>query len=119
MADGKREDELVQLETHYIKSQFFRVVLAEGAFGGVSPRGNITFSFYNERYPIPQKTAVELRHVEGSQFQSTGPERITEARTGTIREVETQVTMSVENATAFHQWLGEQLKNLQQQGGNE
>jgi hypothetical protein len=42
-------------EVHYIKSKDFRVIYAEGAWGGPSPHGMIAFSLYNERPPIPIK----------------------------------------------------------------
>ena len=42
-----------ELPIHYVKSNFFRVVCADGAWGGFSPGGRLIINFYNERAPIP------------------------------------------------------------------
>ena len=41
------------LKADYIKSNLFRVVVADGAFGGLTPRGNIHIDFWSERRAIP------------------------------------------------------------------
>jgi hypothetical protein len=100
-----------QLEFDYIKSNFFRVVYVDGVFGGISPRGMMAFAFYNERAPIPRKTAVTM--VDGIPQFGPGPtsaERVIDTRTGIVREVETEVVMSIESAEALHRWLGEKIE---------
>jgi hypothetical protein len=95
------------IEFHYIKSSFFRVVYAEGAYGGLTPRGKIYFSLYNERPAIPRRT--EMQFSEDGET-AVGPERITDTRGGIVREVEAEILMDVSAAVEFHNWLGERIQ---------
>jgi hypothetical protein len=102
----------VKLKYNYIKSNFFRVIYAEGAYGGINPRGNINFSFYNERNAIPQLTELDVESNEAGLVVSSGVEKPTQARDGIVRELEVEVSMSLDTAIAFHDWLGARIKIL-------
>jgi hypothetical protein len=88
----------------YIKSNAFRVIFADGAYGGATPRGNIQFSFYNERNAIPQEAEIELIGGEVSS------ERITRTRGGMVREVEVNVVLSLQSAREFKDWLEKRIE---------
>jgi hypothetical protein len=91
-----------------IKSPHFRVIFAEGAFGGISPGGHINMALFNERFPLP--THVEYV-VEGGQLGA----EILDARIGRdgiIREVETEVVMTLDGAKKLHTWLGKKIADL-------
>ncbi len=92
---------------HYIKSNFFRVVHADGAIGGITPAGNIFMSLYSERGAIPQ---IMIHDV--SESGELGPERIGEraGREGIVREVDIGVEMSPAAAMALITWLQEKLE---------
>ena len=87
----------------FIKSSQFRVIYVEGAYGGLSPRGRISFALYNERTPIPRATEVGLD--QAGKFEET----LTDSRTGIVREVEAQVTMGIEEAAELARWLSERV----------
>lgn len=92
-----------------IKSHYFRVIWAEGAFGGVSPSGHINMSLFNERFPLPT-------HVEHTLAKDgLGPEIQTARvqRDGIVREVETEVVLSLNAAKRLHAWLGEKIAALE------
>ncbi len=93
-----------QIQFHYVKSNFFRVVYSEGAYGGLSPAGHIVINFYNERAPIPlmQTQAV---NPDGS----LGPVITAEGRTGILREIEVAVTMEINNARELQKWLADKI----------
>jgi hypothetical protein len=59
MADTKKPSDAEdhRLPFHFRKSSLFRVIHADGAYGGISPNGNIHFALYNERFPIPKITS--------------------------------------------------------------
>jgi len=96
-----------------IKSNYFRVVYAEGAWGGVTPKGDISFALYNERHALPQVTRLELKEVPGG-LQAAAPEEILERKEGVVREVEVQVVMNLGSAISFHEWLGQKIKEGQE-----
>lgn len=103
----------ISVQYNMIKSNFFRVVYADGAWGGVTPRGMIGFSFYNERQAIPKVTTVDLKSGDGVNFATVTEEKLIEGRTGVVRELEVEVLMDVNTAVMFHKWLGEKIAERQ------
>jgi hypothetical protein len=93
-----------KIELHYLKSTHYRVVHADGVYGGVTPRGLIHVNFFSERHPIPQK--VTHRVTPDSKL---GDEIEREGRSGLIREVEVGAVIDVEVAKSFVQWLQEKI----------
>lgn len=93
-----------------LKSNFFRVIQVDGAFGGVSPHGQLRVVLFNERFPIP----THLEHV----LEPGGAlgEEVRAARNGrnaVVRELECEVVMTLESAKVIHGWLGEKIKDLE------
>jgi hypothetical protein len=90
---------------NYIKSNYFRVIHADGAIGGFTPKGEMFVSLYSERPPLPD---VTVQAIENGQL---GPE-ILEQRRGTegiLREVEVGVVMDLNVAKALVVWLMERI----------
>jgi hypothetical protein len=78
----------------YIKSQYFRVVHADGAIGGSTPSGHIHLALFSERPAIPRRlVAPVLNGVLGDPL----PEE-TVVREGMIRELDIDLMMSVSAA---------------------
>ncbi len=99
-----------EISIHYIKSNTFRVIYAEGAHGGLSPNGKIQMGLYNERQPIPQQTQHAIEQV-GKHAVKVGKEIVEKriGRTGVVREVETEILMDVGAAKLIGQWLLDQV----------
>lgn len=109
---------LAPLEVHYIKGNFFRVVHANGVFGGITPKNEIQMDFFSERWAIPQVVRYELSQtaeIEGGQFQqlSLGNEIDREGKDGAVREVEVGVTVSLETAKSMLNWLKKNVEQLE------
>jgi hypothetical protein len=96
----------------YIKSQYFRVIHADGVMGGPTPQGSLHFAFYAERPPLPRRVVhkVTPEGMLGDQI----PER-TVTRDALIREMDVDVVMRLEVAEQFHTWLGQRLQEMKQQ----
>jgi hypothetical protein len=107
----KSDDQLPSsIALHYIKSNYFRVVHADGAMGGFTPRGQLFFSLYSERAPLPDTT---VQAIEQGQL---GKE-IVEMRQGSqgiLRELEVGVVMDVNVAKSLVTWLEERIKIAEQ-----
>jgi hypothetical protein len=99
------------LDAHYQKSNFFRVIHADGVFGGPSLRGLINMAFYSERIPYPRQTRIPI--VDGV----PGAEEMVETKTGLLRELEVNVVMDIAAAASFHAWLGQKIADTQKQLG--
>ena len=85
---------------HYLKASDYRSIHADGAFGGITPSGEIFCSFYIERPAIPQTIQQELGPdgVLGKEVART-------QKHGVIREVPCGITMNLRTAEAVSAWL--------------
>ena len=106
LADNNKDK---RLRFHFIKSNSFRVVHADGAYGGITPHGYIHMALFNERIPIPQETE-HIIGPDGTLGDEVEESRI--ARTGVIREVEVDVIMNLNTATALYDWLEKKISIL-------
>lgn len=108
-----QENEQVDAQTEivfsYFKSNFFRVVHADGAWGGLSPRGDIHISFYNERAAIPDSSKVV---VSGKTGQALKPEEFV-ASSRYVREMEIDVIVDLATAIQLRKWLDDKIKVLE------
>jgi predicted polyphosphate/ATP-dependent NAD kinase len=93
-----------------IKSNLFRVISADGIFGGLTPRGNLFMSFFSERLPIPERI-VHLLTPEGKVGEEVLAER--ESKDGVIREVEVGVAVDLDTAKALVVWLQDKIKQAE------
>ena len=105
-ADPSRPSKLV---FHYIKSNFFRVVFADGFIAGPQVAGGIHLEAYNTRTTIPERVTHELSE------KGLGPEieaeRIT--KRDLIREVECEIIMPLDTAKQLAQLLTARVEMLE------
>lgn len=93
----------VKLDYHFIKSNYFRVIHADGVWGGLTPRHDVQMAFFNERQPIPQKTTVQ---VTGNELKESSRQ----GRIGIVREMEVEVVFNIETAKAMRAWLDQMIE---------
>jgi|SRR5271168_3140613 len=105
---------IVKAKINFIKSPAFRVIHADGMFGGPTPRGDLFIGFYSERFPIPTSVYHEIKPT-GELGEEIREER--EGRTGVIREVEFGVNCDLEVVKAFSGWLQDKIKEIEQLKG--
>lgn len=106
MTDNGSEEK--RLDFHFIKSNQFRVISIDGAWGGPEPRGKmIGVSVYSERNAIPLKVTHEL-----DEAGRMGRELGRSGRSGIVREIEAHLVMTPETARSFANWLNEKADLL-------
>jgi len=93
----------------YVKSNFFRVIHADGAWGGLSPRGDIHIAFYNERAAIPDHSSFRV----SSDGKVVEPEKF-EAESELVREVEIDVVVDLTTAKSLRTWLDLRIRALEE-----
>jgi hypothetical protein len=91
----------------YIKSNYFRVVHADGVFGGFTPQGNIFFSVFSERAPLPD---VTFQAVEDGRLGKELIEHRQGGTDGVVRELEVGLTMNLTVAKSLADWLKERIE---------
>lgn len=94
----------------FIKSEYFRVIHADGAIGGPTPQGHIHVAFYSERPPLPRRIVQPI--TPAGILGEAIPEK-TVMRDAIVREVDVDVMMTYPVALQLHQWLGQKLEDLQ------
>jgi hypothetical protein len=92
---------------HYIKSNHFRTIHVNGAFGGFSPDGSLFLSVYSERPVLPDVT-VQAIESDGQ----LGKEIIEQRKglQGVVRELEAGLAMDIRTAKGIVDWLNERIK---------
>ncbi len=96
------------VEIHYMKSNHFRVIHADGAVGAITPRGLVHMTLYSERAAIP-KRGFRAISVDGQSLES---EEFTETIGGVVRELEVDVLMDKAIVLQIRDWLTRRLDEL-------
>jgi hypothetical protein len=105
------EGGLDRVKFDYIKSNFFRVVHADGVFGGITPRLDIQMDVWSERQAIPKEVVHELR-PDGTLGEEMREERV--VRDAIVREVEVGVVIDVGLAKSMINWLQEKIERIEE-----
>ena len=103
----EEEKDTSLIDIQYVKSSGFRVIHADGAIGGVTPKAFIHFALYNERASLP--TRAEQRIGEDGKLQ---PHEVKKGGQGITRELEVDVLMNLSAAESLRDWLDERIGEL-------
>ena len=101
MSTRKRPE---RIRFDYVRSPFFRVVHSNGAWGGITPRQELSVTFYSERESPPRQITHQVTPQGG-----LGREVSREGTNGIQREYEVEVLMSMEEAVNLHRWIGDKI----------
>lgn len=97
-----------KIKFDFIKSNYFRTIHADGVWGGVNGHLDIAMAFYSERPAIPQQITMPVENGKlGNELED---KRV--GRDAVIRDVEIAVTMNVEVARSFRQWLDDRIRAI-------
>ena len=102
-------DSPASISFDYIKSNFFRVVRVDGAYGGIGPKANtIQMALFSERQAIPKKETYTVKKGRLADLQSK------EGRDAIIREVEIEAIVDIDTAKVIREWLDNKIQTLEQ-----
>lgn len=106
MSNDKKE-----IKFKYVFPDNYNPTYCNGAYGGVSTTGEIIANFYLERMPIP-KYVTNLVNPDGTLggVAEISPENYEQT---VIRYISTGVVLNEESAKSFYEWLGLQIKELE------
>lgn len=106
---GEREQVPSTLSFRFVKGQFFRAVHVDGAFGGLSPKGDyIHMTVFNERVALPNKIVNKAVGGEGASV-TVGEEISREVEGDYVREFESELIMDLEVAKRIRTWLDDKI----------
>jgi hypothetical protein len=99
------------LKIKYIYSKEYNPKYANGAYGGISPKGEITINFYFERLGLPVSQTFDIsqekKHGKEISFE---PEDLQKSM---IRFVDTGVILNLDTAKEIISWLSEKVELLE------
>lgn len=111
MAEENGGDTRSKVTYHYIKSNAFRVIHADGVQGGLTPNLKVQMALFNERMPIPRQIVHNVKSGPGEGSFELGDEVERSVRDGIVREVEAEVLMDPIVAERVANWLLEKVKD--------
>lgn len=98
-----------QIQFHYKKSNLFRVIHSDGAWGGLTPELDVFFTFFNSRPPIPEMLVQKID--DDGKLGDEIPE-LGISKKGIVREVEVGVVMKSEDVQNLIIFLQDRLANI-------
>jgi hypothetical protein len=98
-----------EVKFDYLKGNFFRVVHADGVFGGPTPNQQIAVTFFSERLAIPQQTAQAVK-PDGTLGDEIVEKRV--SRDAVVRELEVCVMVGLPVAIKLQEWLGKHIEQI-------
>lgn len=105
----KEKDEAQKrIKFRYIFPDQYNPVFANGAYGGVTPQGEIVVNFYLERSGLPHSVTHVLN--PDSTLGKEVEKEPQDVPTTYVRFVTNGVVLTVQGARAIHQWLGQQIE---------
>lgn len=95
----------------------YNPVYANGAHGGIGPRGELVINFYMERFPLPYEERIGF----DDDGNITGDIQIepVEHDLNIIRYIQTGVVLNMDAARVLHEWLGNHLRAAKQKEGED
>ncbi len=93
----------------YIKGQFFRVIHADGAIGGITPQGLVHIGFFSERPPFARRI-VQRAKPDGTLGETVVEKSV--VRDAIVRELDVDVIMTYSVLENLHAWIGQRLEEL-------
>ncbi len=86
-----------------------RTFYANGAFGGITGKGDVRIGFFIEMPMLPKEEFYEV--TEDSDLKKIP---IDEEQKIHVREIQSTIVMSIENARSINTWLNEKLSSWDQ-----
>ena len=96
----------------YIFEANYNPKYVNGAYGGISSRGEIIVNFYLERMALPHSQTFTITDGLVTSEVSEAAEPNDHAKS-VVRVVENGVILDYMNAKEIHRWLGEHLEKLE------
>jgi len=107
----------VLLEEHSMKTIKFKYkfrddynpVYVNGAYGGITPKGEIIANFFLERHAIPKKETLNIEEDNDTKRVEFEPGDLHDSL---VRYVETGIVMNVDTAREIITWLQDKLQMI-------
>ena len=93
------------IQIAYRQSPTYRNLYVSGAYGGLTPTGEIFMGIYSQRLHFPQASSVEVDPSGNSKEVDFVTDQ------GLVRDMEVGLMMDIGTAKAVHDWLHAKLED--------
>ena len=99
----------------YVFKEDYNPAYITGAYGGISPAGELVANFYMERMPIPNSVTYALSESGNlGEVVSVDPEDFV-----MVRYVQSGVIMNKAAAVFIRDWLNDQIRKMEDNNGHD
>ncbi len=105
---NKDSSELSSISYRHINSNYFRVIHADGVWGGLTPALKVQMAFYSERSPLPETLTIAIENDKPGKEISRVVDR------SIVREIEASVVMDLDVAKSFVTWLNDKIAQAEE-----
>lgn len=109
--DERQERPEGTIDARFRRTALTRVAHIDGAWGGLTPSGDILMALYSERVSLPETTSYEVLSSGRAVQRPNEP-----AEMALLRDIELEAVMSVEVAQALVEWLTVKITEGRQYG---
>lgn len=99
-------DEAPEVEIFFEKSPQYRVIHADGAWGGLTAQLGLHVAFYSEFRQPPESITYTVTNNAPAEKARTGREAI-------VRHIEAEVAFNLQTALSLRDWLNTKLKEAE------
>lgn len=104
----KKKDLTKEINIHFIKTSSYRSYHVDGAYGGLTPKGDIYCEFFIDRNVTPQTIVHEIEE-DGR----LGDSKKVIGKDGFVRQIECGIVFDVNTANALKNWLEDKIKEFE------
>lgn len=112
MVEKEEKKYLEEITFKYIFPKDYNPVFVNGAYGGVSPPGQIVLNFYFERHALPVSQTVQVK--ENKITKNTLREEPGDLKTSMVRFINGGIILDLTGAKLIHKFLLEQIEKLEE-----
>ncbi len=107
MPEGKQQPSEIRIEWEYDKD--YRLVPANGMWGGLTPRGDLRIEFFVEVIPTPGSGETALIHDAGGSYKER---RKTPGKATVVRKVQVGVMIPPNQISNFAEWFKDKAHKM-------
>lgn len=115
MAEEKLDDEVVDIDYHFVKSNSFRSVHDCKFFGGTNGDDKVHVTVYTERPAIPKLQRIRLTKNGEPVLLDVGSEN----KQGVVFDIEVHLAMDVTSAEALRDLLSSVIDEIREDNGEQ
>ena len=107
MPNGKKQPDEIRIDWEYDKD--YRMVPANGMWGGITPRGDLRIEFFVEAVTVPNSGDTTLVNDGSGRYKE---KRKTPEKPAVVRRIQVGVMVPPQQILSFMEWFRNKAKGI-------